>query len=170
MLSTLLDVDPTSPQVVALVTRLHGYKVRGRWGNTQENAFVLLSLDRYFQVFEADEPYFVARAWLGKDFAGQHEFEGRNTDYHHISIPMTHLDKKKNLVLSKEGKGRLYYRLGLRYAPAKLELEPSDHGQGLSAAADAEKRVRWTIVRGLGRRGSMLFLLLGAGSACAKPR
>ena len=128
ILEAMINTNPQSDLVPKLVKGLLAHRVRGRWGNTQENAFVLLSLDRYFQVFEADEPYFVARAWLGKNFAGQHEFEGRNTDYHHISIPMTHLDKKKSLVLSKEGKGRLYYRLGLRYAPAKLELEPSDHG------------------------------------------
>ena len=47
MLSTLLDVDPTSPQVAALVTRLHGYRVSGRWGNTQENAYALLALGKY---------------------------------------------------------------------------------------------------------------------------
>ncbi|MEC7774570.1 MAG: hypothetical protein VYC32_00605, partial [Planctomycetota bacterium] len=128
ILEAMINTNPQSDLVPKLVKGLLAHRVRGRWGNTQENAFVLLSLDRYFQVFEADEPYFVARAWLGKNFAGQHEFEGRNTDYHHISIPMTHLDKEKSLVLSKEGKGRLYYRLGLRYAPAKLELEPSDHG------------------------------------------
>jgi hypothetical protein len=32
------------------------------------------------------------------------------------------------LTLSKEGAGRLYYRLGLRYAPSDLELEPLDMG------------------------------------------
>jgi uncharacterized protein YfaS (alpha-2-macroglobulin family) len=34
----------------------------------------------------------------------------------------------QNLILSKEGTGRLYYRLGLNYAPKNLQLEPADHG------------------------------------------
>jgi uncharacterized protein YfaS (alpha-2-macroglobulin family) len=34
----------------------------------------------------------------------------------------------QDLVLSKEGPGRLYYRLGLRYAPTDLELDPVDMG------------------------------------------
>jgi hypothetical protein len=34
----------------------------------------------------------------------------------------------QDLVLSKEGTGRLYYRLGLRYAPSDLTLEPLDMG------------------------------------------
>jgi uncharacterized protein YfaS (alpha-2-macroglobulin family) len=33
-----------------------------------------------------------------------------------------------DLLLAKEGPGRLYYRLGLRYAPASLRLDPADHG------------------------------------------
>ena len=33
-----------------------------------------------------------------------------------------------NLVLDKDGAGRLYYRLGLRYAPDDLELDPRDEG------------------------------------------
>jgi uncharacterized protein YfaS (alpha-2-macroglobulin family) len=37
-------------------------------------------------------------------------------------------DGPTDLVLSKDGPGRLYYRLGLRYAPFNLDLEPSEHG------------------------------------------
>ncbi len=33
-----------------------------------------------------------------------------------------------DLVLAKEGPGRLYYRIGLRYAPESLVLEPLDRG------------------------------------------
>ncbi len=34
----------------------------------------------------------------------------------------------QNLIISKEGPGRLYYRLGLRYAPTDLNLDPLDMG------------------------------------------
>jgi uncharacterized protein YfaS (alpha-2-macroglobulin family) len=37
-------------------------------------------------------------------------------------------DALQDLVLSKEGTGRLYYRLGLRYAPTDLNLDPLDMG------------------------------------------
>jgi alpha-2-macroglobulin len=33
-----------------------------------------------------------------------------------------------NLVLSKDGPGRLYYRIGLQYAPKSLDLAPMDRG------------------------------------------
>jgi hypothetical protein len=37
-------------------------------------------------------------------------------------------DQERDLILSKEGPGRLYYRLGLRYAPTDLTLDPLDMG------------------------------------------
>src|SRR5262249_38308518 len=103
----------------------------GHWASTQENAFVLLALDRYFETYEKVTPDFVARAWLGDQYAGGNEFKGRSTDRHHLDIPMKELAAgapKKELVLSKEGEGRLYYRIGLSYAPLSLDLKPVDYG------------------------------------------
>ena len=57
-----------------------GTQSRGRWNNAQENAFVLLALDRYFHTYEKVTPDFVARVWLGDDYAGEHAFKGRTTD------------------------------------------------------------------------------------------
>jgi hypothetical protein len=34
----------------------------------------------------------------------------------------------QNLIISKEGAGRLYYRMGLRYAPTDLQMDPLDMG------------------------------------------
>jgi alpha-2-macroglobulin len=85
---------------------------------------VLLALDRYFNTFEAQTPDFVARIWLGETYAGSHEYRGRTTERHETTIPMAYLvdetwaaARTQDLILSKEGAGRLYYRLGLRYAP-----------------------------------------------------
>jgi len=59
------------------VEGLLGHRVKGRWENTQENAFVLLALDRYFGTYEKVTPDFVAKAWLGDAYAGEHAFRGR---------------------------------------------------------------------------------------------
>jgi alpha-2-macroglobulin len=34
----------------------------------------------------------------------------------------------QDLIVAKDGDGRLYYRLGLRYAPTDLDLDPRDEG------------------------------------------
>ncbi len=135
LLDALIGDNPNSDLIPKLVNGLLAHRTRGRWGNTQENVFVLLALDRYFNAFEAQTPDFVARLWLGNTYAGSVQFQGRSTERQEISIPMPYLldatlsgGGTQNLVLSKEGAGRLYYRLGLRYAPTNLTLPALDMG------------------------------------------
>jgi hypothetical protein len=73
--------------------------------------------------------------WLGDTYVGEHEFSGRTTDRRETVIPMSYLvesgledDESQDLILNKDGVGRLYYRLGLKYAPDDLDLDPLDMG------------------------------------------
>ncbi|MBI3722732.1 hypothetical protein HY251_02075, partial [bacterium] len=140
ILEALIGDEPKNDLIPKIVRGLLAHRTAGRWGNTQENAFVLLALDRYFQTYEKETPDFVGRMWLGDRFAGEHAWKGRSTDRSHVSIPMAYLasgDPTKNLALSKEGTGRLYYRIGMRYAPASLQLEPSEHGFTVTRSYEA---------------------------------
>ncbi|HJQ70655.1 MAG TPA: alpha-2-macroglobulin family protein [Blastocatellia bacterium] len=131
ILEALIQDQPSSDLIPKVVRGLLAHRKAGRWENTQENAFVLLALDKYFAVYEKATPDFVARAWLGDAYAGGHEFRGRTTERHHVNVPMRYLADRQgaqNLILSKEGPGRMYYRVGMQYAPASLRLAPSDHG------------------------------------------
>jgi uncharacterized protein YfaS (alpha-2-macroglobulin family) len=131
VLEALILVDPKNDLIPKVVRGLLAHKSRGKWLNTQENAFILLALDRYFNVFEKITPDFVARVWLGENFAGEHAFKGRTTERAQIDVPMSFVAERKGdqpLVLQKDGKGRLYYRIGMRYAPKSLDLEPVDYG------------------------------------------
>ncbi len=131
LLESLIQVKPKSDLIPKLVRGLLAHRKRGKWSNTQENAFVLLAMDRYFNVYEKVTPNFVARAWLGDNFAGEHEFKGRTTERAHIDIPMSFVAERKgdqSLILQKDGKGRMYYRIGMKYAPKDLNLEPADYG------------------------------------------
>ncbi len=132
MLDTLIADDPDSDLIPKLVTGLLAHRKRGHWSSTQENVFVLLALDRYFNTYESVEPEFVARIWLGDTYAGQHEYVGYSTERHLTEVPMSYLvdtdQEEQDLIISKEGPGRLYYRLGLKYAPTDLQLEPLEMG------------------------------------------
>ncbi|MEZ4316091.1 MAG: alpha-2-macroglobulin family protein [Myxococcota bacterium] len=130
LLDALIRVDSKSDLIPKLVQGLLAHRKRGRWGNTQENAFVLLAMDRYFRTYEGTTPDFVARAWLGDQYAGEQAFKGRETKRARIDIPMGYVTEKpsQDLVLQKDGAGRMYYRIGLRYAPRDLTLEPADYG------------------------------------------
>ena len=89
LLDALIDDWPESDLVPKLVSGLLADRKRGRWLNTQENVFILLALDRYFQAFEKATPDFIARSWVGDRFAGEHRFRGRSVDRRHVEIPMS---------------------------------------------------------------------------------
>lgn len=131
ILEALIGDQPNSDLIPKIVRGLLAHRTRGRWENTQENVFILLALDRYFNAFEKVTPNFVARAWLGERFAGEQQFKGRSTDRQQVQVPMRYLVNQggaQNLIISKDGAGRLYYRIGMNYAPIDLNLKPADYG------------------------------------------
>jgi uncharacterized protein YfaS (alpha-2-macroglobulin family) len=135
LLDALIEDDPQSDLIPKVVNGLLAHRTKGRWGNTQENVFVLLTLDRYFNTYESQTPDFVARIWLGDTYAGSNEFRGRTTDIYKTLVPMEYVLSEtsagggtQDLILSKDGPGRLYYRLGLQYAPTDLNLDPLEMG------------------------------------------
>jgi hypothetical protein len=131
LLEALIGDQPQSDLIPKLVEGLLAHRKAGRWANTQENVFVLLALDRYFNTYEKTTPDFVARLWLGERYAGEQAFRGRSTERRTLEVPMRTLAARPGevpLLLAKDGPGRLYYRIGLRYAPRSLRLEPLDVG------------------------------------------
>jgi hypothetical protein len=130
MLESLIQEQPTLDLIPKIVTGLLAHRTAGRWLNTQENSFILLALDEYFQTYEKATPDFVARVWLGKDYAGDHKFKGHTTEYFQLPIAMKDVAShdKQDLTIQKDGTGRLYYRVGMTYAPASLKLSPADYG------------------------------------------
>jgi uncharacterized protein YfaS (alpha-2-macroglobulin family) len=160
LLEGLIKDQPKSDLIPKLVRGLLGHRKQGRWGSTQENAWVLLGLDLYFNTYEKEVPNFKARAWLGALFAGEHTFKGRTTERHQIDVPMqklADLGGKADLTLFKDGPGRMYYRIGMRYAPKSLKLLPSNHGfhveriyEGVDDPKDVSRDAegRWVIRAG----------------------
>ncbi|MFZ1752101.1 MAG: alpha-2-macroglobulin family protein, partial [Caldilineaceae bacterium] len=137
ILEAMITDAPDSDLIPKLVRGLLSQAKRGRWGNTQENIFVLLAMDKYFNTYESQTPDFIARIWLGEQYAGGHEFVGRTTETANLDVPMSIVQDSRGqadadgnvpLIVQKDGQGRLYYRLGLRYAPTSLQLDPADHG------------------------------------------
>ena len=131
LLDAMINDDPENDLIPKVVNGLLAHRTAGRWNNTQENVFVLLAMDNYFNTFEAQTPDFVARMWLGDDYVAEHAYQGRSVDSQLTTVPMAYLlegDELQDLLIDKEGPGRLYYRLGMRYAPDDLDLDPLDMG------------------------------------------
>ena len=136
LLEALLYIDPESTLCTKLCKGLQAHKVKGAWKSTQENCFVLIALDKYFHMKERDTPNFVANIWLNNDYCGQHQYKGRTTNTYTVNIPMkallssssTDTSNNKNLIMQKQGNGRLYYRIALNYAPTSLQLKAVNYG------------------------------------------
>jgi hypothetical protein len=60
--NTLTNVRVSALDLIPKIVRgLLANKLRGRWATTQENVFILLALDKYFQTYEKVTPDFVAK-------------------------------------------------------------------------------------------------------------
>ena len=160
LLEAVLKAEPQNDLVPKLVRGLLDHRTKGAWSNTQENVFILLALDKYFQAYEKVTPNFVTKAWLGNTYAGEQKFVGRSVDSNLLNIPMSYLVEQggtSNLILDKQGAGRLYYRIGMKYAPKNLNLKPADYGfevlrkyEAIDNADDVKQNAdgTWTIKSG----------------------
>ncbi len=133
VLLALLKAHPEHPLVPKLARWLLKVRRNGRWSNTQENAWALVALGRYFDIREGDEPDFKARAWMGDEAVFEAAFKGRHFGSHTFKMPMDTLMSRRNgddaiLTVSKEGTGRLYYAMHMSYALASRELTPRSAG------------------------------------------
>src|SRR5690606_19351489 len=70
LLEALIKAEPNSDLIPKLVRGLLDHRKKGAWANTQENVFILLALDKYFNAFEKVTPDFITRVWLGNAYAG----------------------------------------------------------------------------------------------------
>ncbi len=135
LLEAMIDDRPDDDVIPKIASGLLAHRKRGHWLNTQENVFVLLGLDRYFNKYEKITPDFVARAWLGDRLAAEHPFKGRSVDRKRVEIPLSTLAEMhgtQNVTIAKQGAGRLYYRVGMQYVPKNLRPPPYEAGFAVS--------------------------------------
>lgn len=132
VLDALLTDDPQNPLIPQLANGLLDARVAGKWASTQEDGWVLLALDHYFRTMESTSPDFVARAWLDDRLVQRQKFKGRETDRANTVLPLDALptvpsSAAPTLTIEASGRGRLYTRVGITYAPVTPQ-GPIDHG------------------------------------------
>lgn len=130
VLASLIHVTPSDPLIPKIIHGLNESRTHGRWDTTQSNAWATVAMSDYYETFEKETPNFDANIFVGNGFVGQGKFAGRETKILTEQVPFPAMVKQTNsdLTLEKVGTGRLYYRLGLRYAPKDLKLGPGEQG------------------------------------------
>jgi uncharacterized protein YfaS (alpha-2-macroglobulin family) len=149
VLSALLEVAPKHPLMAKLARGLLQSRVRGRWSTTQANAYALMALSRYYAQVEKVVPDHISQIWYGEGYMGQGAFKGREMKVVQQKIPLAALRKlgDQQLVLAKQGKGKLYYRIGMRYAPKDLVLQPEEQGFSVSRVYEPIKDPKGKVLK-----------------------
>jgi uncharacterized protein YfaS (alpha-2-macroglobulin family) len=117
-----------------LVRWLVESRQKGRWGNTQENAWALEALVDYYRRYESVSPDFVATASLGSTTLVRRPFVGRSTDAFTRDVPLSNVPRPavagttQPLRFEKQGTGTLFYAARLRYAVNQLFQDNLDQG------------------------------------------
>lgn len=130
ILRIFLEMYPQHPLLWKIAKGLMDARIKGDWGSTYANAIVLDALAAYFRTMEQELPDFTVNAWYNDLYAGTKNFVGRSMDIVHARIPMATLLKQGTgrLLLGKKGGGQLYFRLGLAYVPANMNVPPESQG------------------------------------------
>ncbi|PCC74442.1 hypothetical protein SAMN02745121_06702 [Nannocystis exedens] len=140
ILSALLRVRPEHAVIEKLARGLLERRIGGAWRNTQENAYALIAITDYARVREAEPPDFVGRAWVGSKPVFEASFLGRDLKGQEATAKMPDILKPTGagrpapaagpltVVLQRQGQGRMYYRLGVEWAPAEPNPPAREHG------------------------------------------
>ncbi|HEX4452966.1 MAG TPA: alpha-2-macroglobulin family protein [Kofleriaceae bacterium] len=130
VLDALIRETPQEPMIAKLARGLLGEQRGGRWRTTQENLVVMQAMRRYFDAYESATPNFAGKLWLGDIAYAEHAFTGHTMDRADAALGWSPLapGSHHDLAFAKTGPGRMYYRIGITYAPAKSKLAALDAG------------------------------------------
>jgi alpha-2-macroglobulin len=132
VLAALVEADLNREASVKFARHLLSKRRNGAWANTQENAFSALALNKYFRAYEAVDPDFVASIFVDGKQAGSTEMKSIKavpTTFEVSAIDLLNAGgAQHDVAISKEGRGRLYYRLGLKYAPKQVIVDKMNRG------------------------------------------
>ncbi|MCW5808843.1 MAG: hypothetical protein KIT31_41210, partial [Deltaproteobacteria bacterium] len=85
---------------------------------------------RYFDVFEKVTPSYTGKVWVGAAGYVEQAFAGRSGARAQAQLGWAALrpGTTHDLAIAREGAGRMYYRLGITYAPQRADLPALDAG------------------------------------------
>ncbi len=128
VLLALVRTAPDEPLIEPLARGLTAARDAGQLRNTQENAYALLAMAGYAGLREAVTPDLDVRAWVGPNMVLEAAFEGRDLSLHRGEGAIA--GGSPRVTLQRLGAGRLYYRVGMQWAPTPSTIKA--HARGLA--------------------------------------
>jgi uncharacterized protein YfaS (alpha-2-macroglobulin family) len=130
-------------KIVRSVTQTRGRG--GHWENTQENLFCTGAIAAYARAYEQEAPSFTVAAALDGEKLGEARFEDRRAGAVRFERPLRPSDpgREAEIRLTREGRGRLYYRVALSWSPVELPTSPVDAGIELHREYAVQRDGAW---------------------------
>ena len=124
-------------------------KQSGRWENTQENMFCMNALIDYSRAYESEKPAMTVTARLDKETMGEAKFKDVRDNPVELKRPIEKTDPghKAKVTIEREGQGRLYYSVGLSYAPLKLNADSINAGIDIRREYSVERNGKWMLLQ-----------------------
>jgi hypothetical protein len=124
-------------------------KDSGHWENTQENMFCMNALIDYARVYESEPPDLTVQAKIDADPLGTARFTDLRDSPVAFMKPLAPEDpgRRAALLLTRQGKGRLYYRSGLSFSPRTLRTEPVNAGMAIHREYSVERGGKWQLLK-----------------------
>jgi alpha-2-macroglobulin len=129
-LEALIRERPQHAIITKLARGLLDGQHQGRWASTQENLIALQAIRRYFDRFEKTTPSYTGKLWLGDAAYAEQAFVGHSDARASAALGWNALrpGSTQEVALAKTGAGRMYYRVGVSYAPREANLPALDAG------------------------------------------
>jgi uncharacterized protein YfaS (alpha-2-macroglobulin family) len=140
ILQALIETQPENPLIHKTVRWLLDQRKNGCWRTTQENLFIVDALATYFKVYEKESPNFIASVQLAGNELVRQLFVGRSLQtvraqqsYSSLSLGATY-----PVDFMKDGTGRLYYGLRMKYY-LKEESKAKEEGFAVVKTIESEE-------------------------------
>jgi uncharacterized protein YfaS (alpha-2-macroglobulin family) len=120
-------------------------KQSGRW----ENMFCMNSLIEYSRAYEGERPDMTITAMLDRMTMGKADFKDLRDKPAEFMMPIEKKDpgRKATVTIERQGLGRLYYSVGLSYAPRELKADPINAGIDVRREYSVERDGKWILLK-----------------------
>ncbi len=122
---------------------------RDHWENTQENMFCMNAMTDFARVYETVKPKMTVTARVDETTIGQQTFTDFRDAPATFRRPMRTADpgRRGTVTLEREGDGRIYYAVHMRYSPSTPRTDPINAGIEIRREYSVKRNGEWTLLK-----------------------
>ncbi|MFZ4577722.1 MAG: Ig-like domain-containing protein [Myxococcota bacterium] len=166
LLNLMVQVDPGHPLAMRVGRWLIAHKNGDPFSSTQDNAWALKGLARWFSASERQEPDFAWGVFLGDKRLATGAWQQRTLDVANTFVPQADLPGGLvRLQFQKKGSGALYYGVRYEYAPTVISQVGKNAGFFVSRSVNLASGAQ----AGTLKRGDPVLVTLYVLADAARP-